>query len=263
MRSSWVAALSTLVASGLGLAGLVLYAQQPLLGAEDTDDPAGGVAFVRDHPEVFANTGLVMVLLSVALTISVASVADLDDPTPPRWPVVATSAAGMFAALCFLVFGAMRVGASGPLLHIAELGQEWGEAAYLVVQMAGVQGVFPAGMLALSLWAVGWSLVGLRSRTIPLPVCILGVVPAVHALTRVLGGTGWLPEAAWLIVAASSRAPCCGASLWGSDSPSDESANSRHPDREGRRRRARAVSRAHSVVMPNAGRLVGVGREVA
>ena len=49
----------------------------------------------------------------------------------------------------------MRIGASGPLPHIAELGQESGETAYLVVQMAGVQGVVPAGFVALSLWAVG------------------------------------------------------------------------------------------------------------
>lgn len=202
-RSSWVAAISTVAAALAGFAWLALYARQPLLGFQDTDDAALGVAFVREHPEVFPQTGLALIVMSIALTISVASVADLHDPAPSQWPVRATSAAGMFAALCFLVFGAMRIGASGPLLHIAGLRQEWGETAYLVVQMAGVQGFLPAGLLALSLWAVGWSLIGLRWRTIPLAVCVLGVIPAVHVLGRVLGEVGGLPEGAWIVLVAS------------------------------------------------------------
>lgn len=202
-RSSWVAAISTVAAALLGMTWLGLYARQPLLGFQDTDDAALGVAFVREYPEVFAQTGLALIVMSIALTISVASVADLHDPAHSKWPVRATSAAGMLAALCFLVFGAMRIGASGPLLHIAGLKQEWGETAYLVVQMAGVQGFLPAGLLALSLWAVGWSLIGLRWRTIPLAVCVLGLVPAVHVLGRVLGEVGGLPEGAWIVLVAS------------------------------------------------------------
>ncbi len=203
MRSSWVSAAATLATGLSGLAWLALFVRQPMLGFEDTDDPAVGVAFVQAHPEVFAQTGLALILMSVTLTIAVASVADLHEPTAPRWAVVATSAAGMFAALCFLVFGAMRIGASGPLLHIAGIRPEWGEMAYLAVQMAGVQGVLPAGMFALAAWAVGLSLIGLRWRTIPLIVSVLGIVPALHVLGRLLGGIGELTESLWFIAVAS------------------------------------------------------------
>lgn len=69
--------------------------------------------------------------------------------------------------------------------------------------MAGVQGFLPAGLLALALWAVGWSLIGLRWRTIPLPVCVLGLIPAVHVLGRVLGEIGGLPESLWIVLVAA------------------------------------------------------------
>lgn len=200
---SWVAAISTVVSALLGLTWLWLYALQPLLGFEDTDDPALGVAFVSAHPQVFAQTGQVLVLMSLALTISVLSVAELHFLGLPRWPVAATTAAGMVAAGCFLVFGAMRVGASGPLLHIAGLRQEWGETVYLVVQIAGVQGLLPAGLLALALWAVGCSLLGLARRTLPVTICVLGLFPALHVVGRLVGATGVLPDGAWFLLAAS------------------------------------------------------------
>lgn len=96
-RVIWVAAISTSVAGVLGVASFALLLRQPMLGFEDTDDPALGVLFVRVHPEVFAQTGLVLIL-----------------------------------------------------------------AAYLVVQMAGVQGVLPAGLLALGVRASVSSVTGSR-----------------------------------------------------------------------------------------------------
>jgi hypothetical protein len=202
-RQSWVAAASTVVAALLGLTWIWLFALQPLLGFEDTDDPALGVAFVSEHPQVFALTGLALVLMAIALTISVLSIAESHLAGLPRWPVAATIAAGLTAALCFLVFGAMRVGASGPLLYIAGLRQEWGETVYLVVQIAGVQGLLPAGLLALALWAVGTSLLGLARRTLPVAICVLGCVPALHVVVRLVGPLGVLPDGAWVVLVAS------------------------------------------------------------
>ncbi|HEY3337585.1 MAG TPA: hypothetical protein VGK18_03705 [Propionicimonas sp.] len=202
-RQAWVAAISTVVSAVLGLTWLGLFAVQPLLGFEDTDDPALGVAFVRAHPQVFALTGLALVVMAIALTISVASISEDNFVGSQRWPVTATTAAGLGAAVCFLVFGAMRVGASGPLLHIAGLSTEWGETVYLVVQIAGVQGVLPAGLLGLALWATGVSLLGLARRALPVVICVLGVVPALHVLVRLLGSSGLLPDGAWFILAAS------------------------------------------------------------
>jgi hypothetical protein len=98
----------------------------------------------------------------------------------------------------------MRIGASGPLLHIAGLREEWGEAAYLVVQMAGVQGVLPAGLLLLAVWAVGVSVIGLRQGTVPTVVCALGVVPALHVVGRMVGQAGdFLPSWTWVVLMVS------------------------------------------------------------
>ncbi|MGV8907917.1 MAG: hypothetical protein ACOH1Y_02965 [Propionicimonas sp.] len=202
-RPAWVAAISTVVSALLGLTWLWLFALQPLLGFEDTDDPAVGVAFVAAHPQLFALTGQVLILMSLVLTISVACIAESHLAGLPRWPVAATTAAGLVAAACFLVFGAMRVGTSGPLLHIAGLRQEWGETAYLVVQIAGVQGLLPAGLLALALWAVGTSLIGFARRTLPLAIIVLGGVPALHVLARLMGSFGVLPDAAWVVLVAT------------------------------------------------------------
>ncbi|HEY3406808.1 MAG TPA: hypothetical protein VGK53_01405 [Propionicimonas sp.] len=202
-RVSGMAAVSTATAGVLGLAWFALFLAQPLLGYADTDDPATGLRFVREHPQVFAQTGIVLVLMAFVLVVAVASVAELQRQLAPRWPIGATSAVGMFAALCFLVFGAMRIGSSGPLLHVAGLREEWGEVAYLVVQMAGVQGVLPAGMLSLAVWAVGVSMIGLRQGTVPRVVCVLAVVPALHVLGRIIGQAGVLPDWTWLVLIVS------------------------------------------------------------
>ncbi|HEX5336781.1 MAG TPA: hypothetical protein VFW55_12925 [Propionicimonas sp.] len=203
-RVSVVAAVSTATAGVLGLLWFGLFLAQPVLGYEDTDDPASGVRFVREHPQLFAQTGLVLILMALVLVVAVASVAELHRQLSPRWSISATTAFGMFAGLCFLVFGAMRIGASGPLLHIAGLRQEWGEAAYLVVQMAGVQGVLPAGMLSLAVWAVGLSVTGIRHGTVPRAVCVLGVVPALHVVGRIVGQVGGpLPDWAWTVLIVS------------------------------------------------------------
>jgi hypothetical protein len=198
-----VAAVATATAGVLGLTWFALFLAQPMLGYEDTDDPATGVRFVREHPQVFAQTGLVLILMALVLVVAVASVAEVQRQPGPRWPVSATSASGMFAALCLLVFGVMRIGASGPLLHVAGLREDWGEAAYLVVQMAGVQGVLPAGLLLLAVWAVAVSVIGLRQGTVPTVVCVLGVVPALHVLGRIIGQAGGLPGWTWAVLIVS------------------------------------------------------------
>lgn len=55
--------------------------------------------------------------------------------------------------------------------------------------MAGVHGVGVAGIFALSLWATGLSLIGLRWRAIPLGLSLFGIVPALR-LVSVLGPLG-------------------------------------------------------------------------
>ncbi len=199
-RTTIVAGLAAVGVGLLGIAWFALYLAQPMLGFEDTDDPALGVRFVRAHPDVFTGTGTVLILTSIVLTIAVTSLAATSRQERGSWAVRSASAFGLFAAFSFLMFGAMRIGAVGPLLYIASLDQAWGETAYLVVQMAGVQGVMPAGLLALSLWAVGLSLIGIRTRLVPIVISALGIIPAIHVVGRLVGELGVLPDEAWLLM---------------------------------------------------------------
>ena len=113
-----------------------------------------------------------------------------------------TSAFGLFSAAFFLVGGAVRVGASGPLLHFASLSQAWGEAAYLAIQVAS-QALLISGIVALCLWAVGLSLIGLRTKVIPVALCVLGVLPAFRLVGATLGPLGLMPDGLWLLAMAS------------------------------------------------------------
>jgi hypothetical protein len=202
-RTTIVAGTAALGVGLLGIAWFALYLAQPLLGFGDTDDPALGVRFVGAYPEVFGATGTLLVVTSIVLTVAVTSLAATVRQEHRSWALLSASAFGLFAAFAFLVFGTLRIGAVGPLLHIASLGAAWGETAYLVVQMAGVQGVFAVGLLALAVWAVGLSLVGLRTRVIPVAVCVLGIIPAIHVAGRLVGHLGVLPGEAWLLQIAS------------------------------------------------------------
>jgi len=78
--------------------------------------------------------------------------------------------------------------------------------------MVGIHGFAQAAITALCIWAVGVSLIGLRSRAIPLVVCWLGVVPAFR-LVGILGPLDVLPDELgflWLLFVASIP----GAFLW-------------------------------------------------
>lgn len=200
-KSARVAGAACLVAGLLGIGWLALYLAQPALGFSDTDDPALGVRFVREHPQIFAGTGVTVIVMAIALTVAVVAVEDVLRASVGGWALRASTAFGLFAALCLVVFGVLRIGGSGPLLHIAGLNAAWGEVAYLVVQMAGVQGVLPAGLLTLALWAVGLSWAGFR--VLPRAVCLLGLFPAVHVLSRLVGELGIIPESGWLLMIAS------------------------------------------------------------
>ncbi len=96
------------------------------------------------------------------------------------------------------------MGSSGPLLHMASLSQASGEAAYVAAQVVS-RGVLIGGLFALCLWAVGLSAIGLRSTVLPLPLCVLGLLPAYRIVSGMLGPVGLLPEldVLWLISVAS------------------------------------------------------------
>lgn len=61
------------------------------------------------------------------------------------------------------------------------------------------------GIFALCLWAVGLSLIGLRTKAIPLALCVLGILPAFRIASGTLGPLGLVPDAdiLWLLGMAS------------------------------------------------------------
>ncbi len=205
MRSTTrVAALSTFLFALAGIVWFVLEGTPPRLGYEDTDDPAVMVGFIRQYPQVFVQSGTMLVLMAISLTIAVLAVAEVVGPRSGTVGLRSTSAFGLFSAGLFLFGGSVRIGSSGPLLHMAGLREEWGEGAYLAAQVVS-QALLIGGILALCLWAVGLSLIGLRTKAIPLALCVLGVLPAFRIASGMLGPLGLLPDSdvLWIISIAS------------------------------------------------------------
>ena len=205
MRSTTrVAAIATILTALAGIAWLALESTPVRLGFEDTDDPTVMVAFIRQHPEVFAQAGVVLLLMAVTLVIAVVAVGDAIGTSTDGLALRGTRAFGLFAAAILFFGGGIRVGSSGPLLHMAGLSEASGEAAYVAAQVVS-QAVLICGLLALCLWAVGLSLIGFRSKVLPLPLCALGVLPAYRIVSAMLGPVGLLPEvdALWIASVAS------------------------------------------------------------
>lgn len=204
-NTSKAAAFSTILFALAGIVWFVLEGSPVQLGFEDTDDPAVMVGFIRQYPEVFVQAGTMLVLMAVSLTIAVLAVADVVGPPSGAVGLRVPSAFGLFAAAFFLFGGAVRVGSSGPLLHMAGLREEWGEGAYLASQVFS-QALLIGGIFALCLWAVGLSLIGLRTKVVPLALCVLGVFPAFRIVSGVLGPLDLLPDAdvLWVISIAST-----------------------------------------------------------
>jgi hypothetical protein len=204
MSTARLGALSVIVFALAGIAWFALESTPPRLGFEDTDNPSIMVEFIRAHPEVFVQAGMALILMAVSLTIAVLSVAEVTGPRSGAVGLRSTSTFGLFAAAFFLFGGGIRIGSSGPLLHMAGLRAEWGEGAYLAVQVVS-QAVLIGGLFALCLWAVGLSLIGLRTKSLPLVLCVLGILPAFRIVSSTLGPLGLMPDTdiLWLIGMAS------------------------------------------------------------
>jgi hypothetical protein len=188
-----IAGIATLAFTVAGVTWFALDGSPQGLGL-DGDNPGQMVRFVRDHPGVYQQSGVALLAMAVSLTIAALALYELFAPRSHALALRSTTAFALFAAAFFFVFGAMRIGSSEPLLHIAGLRADWGESAYVAVQMAGVQGLVMAGLFTLSLWAVGHGLIGWRSRSIPRWLCVLAVLPAIRVILVPLGLLGVLPD---------------------------------------------------------------------
>jgi hypothetical protein len=190
-------------AIGFGLAGLVatiLQISQQTLGFEDTDDPAVNLTFLADHLDNYLQQGLAFMVMALALTIVVFATWDILAGQRGSLGLRTVSTIGLAAALCLFLFGVFRYSVR-PLLYIDSLDTAWGEAAYLVQQVAGVHGVGQAGILTMCGWAVGVAILGARSGALPRWLAILAVLPAFRILSGLgpLLGPNGLPDEVWIL----------------------------------------------------------------
>ena len=210
LRSGRDAGVGSSRAGGLaliasGAAGFVWFALELVpqgLGFEDTDSPAVALRYLRLRPEVYAQAGTTLIVLASTLAVGALAVAERLRPRVDPLALKSVTAAGLLAAALFFMMGVLRLGVR-PLLYIDSLDHGWGEAAYLVQQIAGVHGVGAGAIFAISLWSVGLGIVGWRTRTLPRLLCVLAAFPALRIVT-IVGPLGVIDTTAdlgilWLV----------------------------------------------------------------
>jgi hypothetical protein len=171
------------------------------------DDPADSVAYLRAAKEFYAYSGAALVVGGAALITGVLGVARIVRVGGISLAFTAATAFGVLAGGFLAVGGVMRLNATGTVLHISDLDADWGESAYLVVQMAGTQGVLATGMIALAGWLVAVALLALRRRLaglalVGLPAAAILLFLASDVLFPALGDT--TPEWAFLVYIAAA-----------------------------------------------------------
>ena len=198
--SARIGGIAILLAALLYLASFAFAS--PLVGLEDGDNPAVSLEFIRQRSNFYFVSGMASILAATTPTVAVLSTADTVLQPSSSVMMRTTSTFGLFAAAFLFGHGILRIQSPGTLLYIEGLNHEWGLSAYLAVQMAGTQGLASAGIFALSIWAIGLSLAGWRSRKLPRALSLLGILPALPWLMGLLGRLGVLaslPEGLWLL----------------------------------------------------------------
>ncbi len=95
--------------------------------------------------------------------------------------------------------GALRISSPGPIDHIRGHDEDWGEAAYLVVQMAGTQGGLLAGVVLTEFWVVTGCLHAWRTQALPRPLCVMGMVALVFPVCFVLNYVVRIEDGLWIV----------------------------------------------------------------
>ena len=167
-----------LIVCALALAAVSVLELAPGDARGDGDNPADSLKYLAEFGLLYSYSGLALVVGGVALVVGVVGVRHLMGQQSLAF--AAASTFGMLGGGFLVVAGVMRMQANGTVPHIAGLDQDWGEAAYLAVQMAGTQGLLSAGMLATAAWFVAFGLV-LWRRGVRVPA-FAAALPAVVLL---------------------------------------------------------------------------------
>lgn len=172
-----------LVVAGVALiaASAAEFAPGELRG--DGDNPADSIAFLRAAGGFYGYSGLALIIGGATFIVAVLGIARIVRVGGLSLAYGGATAFGVLAGGLLAVAGVLRLNATGTVVHITNLDPEWGESAYLAVQMAGTQGVLATGMIGLAGWLVATALVAARRR---LP----GLLPAGLPAAAILGILG-------------------------------------------------------------------------
>lgn len=199
LRAGGIAA----VIAGLGgIAWFTLELLPPVLGFDDTDNPAVSLEYLRQHPQFYPLAGVVLFTMAIAFIVVSFAVSDALTLRTSSITRRSLSALGVLSAAFLFMHGVLRTSV-GPLLYIDGMNSAWGESAYLTIQTVGIHGFAQAGLLMLSVWTVGISVAGARSRALPIWLCVLGIVTGLRLVLVIAGPLLMaaridLPEILWL-----------------------------------------------------------------
>ncbi|MEC5185475.1 hypothetical protein RCH12_002952 [Cryobacterium sp. MP_3.1] len=190
------------VIAGLGgIAWFTLELLPPVLGFDDTDNPAVSLDYLRRYPQFYALAGVVLVAMALAFVVASVAVSDALAPRASSITRRSLSALGVLSAAFLFMHGVLRLSV-GPLLYIDGMNSSWGESAYLTIQTLGIHGFAQASLLSLGVWTVGISVAGARSRALPIWLCVLGIVTGLRLVVVLAGpilmaASIDLPEVFW------------------------------------------------------------------
>jgi hypothetical protein len=201
--------------SKLGAAGAIVFSLAAIawfasevavtvIGGVEPDDAVGVLGLITRNPAAWTISGFALLLMAVALLPAVFATSEVLAEADRSTRVVTRSLAalGVIAAALFFLMGVLRQ-TSGPLAFFAEIDRAAGIAATASVQLIGAHGAAQGGILAVCLWAVGVGVEGLRTRTLPVWLGVLGVIPALRVLALVLGPVLPLPDWTWFVAIAA------------------------------------------------------------
>ena len=179
-----------LVVLALAAPGAFLFEALTRPEGTDGDNPSQSLVYLQEHGTAYALSGACFVVAALGLIAAATSM-------PVRVPF--TAAIGSVAGGLWVFTGALRLSSPGPIGHIEEMRSEWGESAYLVVQIAGTQAGLLGGTVCLIVWIVTTSAIAWRHGGLPRWLAGVGLAPVLVLLGAVLGPAGVeLPDFVWL-----------------------------------------------------------------
>lgn len=179
-----ITAISWIIA-GLALLAASLAEASP--GPElrgDGDNPADSLRYLATAGRAYLWSGALLGVGGAALITGAVGRLRARGGHPASMLMHVALVLTIVAGALIIGAGAIRMQATGTVLHIESLDTAWGEAAYLAVQMAGTQGMLSAGVFTMLVVTVALSIAEWRSGVrAPLFVAVLPAVALVVLLS--------------------------------------------------------------------------------